>query len=65
MRKNVFQEYMNKHLLTIEDMSQLFGISPSAVWSWCHNTRRPGKKSAMKIIQATKGEITREDLGYG
>ena len=54
--------YCKKHKLKFKDFATLSEIAPAYVTQLIRGQRRPSPDLALKIEQATNGEVTRDEL---
>lgn len=55
------RSYLDKHQLSQGEFARRVGVTQGAVWQWL-NGLEVSAKAAVKIEDATKGEINRADL---
>lgn len=56
------REYLFRHHLTQKAFAELIGYHPIYIREIYHKRKPPGKRLISTIVQATKGEVTEEDL---
>ena len=56
-------KYLEKHHLTQIEFAFRLRVTVLTIRKWMKGIK-PRKKMAMRIVRATKGEITLEDLGW-
>lgn len=56
-------DYLKKNKLHIREFGRTYKISRDAIHSYL-NGKRPARRQAWKIFQATNGEVTFQDLQY-
>jgi DNA-binding transcriptional regulator YdaS (Cro superfamily) len=54
--------YKEKNFYTYECLAEMFEVSPPTAYHWCIGKTLPTIKNMKRIIRATKGEVTKEDL---
>lgn len=57
-------EYFKKHNSNIEEFCRKTGISRSAIYLYKTGRMRPSVDVALRIQEATNGEVTFDDLRY-
>ena len=62
-KENPLQKYLDEKGLTMSDFSRMSKLSLSAVHFIC-NGRKMFRSTAIKIVKATKKEVSLEDLGF-
>lgn len=55
-------EYLAKHDMTHREFGQLVGLTEAMVSHYTNNRHSPRMYTALRIEQATGGEVTRADL---
>jgi len=55
-------KYMYDNNISIKEMSLLSGITRETISSTMRKKRKPSAKLIYKIVEATKGAVTKEDL---
>jgi transcriptional regulator with XRE-family HTH domain len=54
--------YLKKYKMTQKELAEKSGISPSAIQHYVSGLRLPTLPAAIKIVEATKGEVSYLDL---
>jgi predicted transcriptional regulator len=61
-KENPLQKYLDDKGLTMSDFSRVCKLSLSSIHAICHG-RKMFRSTAVKIVKATKKEVSLEDLG--
>jgi DNA-binding transcriptional regulator YdaS (Cro superfamily) len=54
--------YLEKHGLSQEQFAKKLGVSQGLIWQWINGRTKISPDRALRIEEATNGEVTREDL---
>jgi len=55
-------DYLAKNKVSPEKFAELIGSNPTTVYRWLNGDTIPKKLNLIKVIQATNGEVTANDL---
>lgn len=58
----VLKSYLKRHQLSQGSLAAKLGVSPGLVWQWLNGRTRITGNMAVRIEDATNGEVTRKDL---
>lgn len=56
------KEYLEKRKLTYEEFSKISGVTKSTLGNYVNGRSRALFDNATRIVKATKGQVTYEDL---
>lgn len=58
----LLHDFLESRNFTIKEFAVLVGVSPQAIYNYIRKGRVPNLTIANRIIMATKGKVTLEDL---
>ena len=64
MKKNPLQEFIDGARLTVRSFGVAKGIKASSLYPIYNGTRKPGRRLALLILDATDGAVKLEHWGY-
>lgn len=56
------ETYLWKHRLTVTEFARQLGVMRATVSTYVNRTRKPQMKTAKKIEEVTRGEVTVEEM---
>ena len=58
------QKYLDKKIMRVSEFSRISKIPPGSLYNIVKGTRSPCRWLALKIVNATDGELSLQDFGY-